>query len=266
MKIVPFYPARERALATALGHSHLFSGLTQLDLACIATICQTHHLKKGECLVREGEPALNFFIVESGEVTLQRTAPNGRKKIFRVVKERESFAESVLGISRKYLTDVCALTSAKVIAVPKAPFLEIIERNQELTTRILTLICANLTSLTQQTYDNKSRLIENRLASWLLQQPTEKMHVAARTGKSAVLRHPAEKLTQILDGKILASLFDESPKSISRALALLDREGAIKIGKTETRILDRAKLQQFAEERIPPSPSQQNSRKPRRPR
>ncbi len=216
-------------IAASLAASRVFSGLGGEDIAALATICSTRALKKNEVLFREGEKAEGFFVIQSGQISIQRTKPDGRTQIIHVFGPGDSFAEAALATVDVYPANAVALKSSQVILVRKEPLLELLGRCPQLSVHILASMSAHLRLLMQSIHDMKSRQIEHRLAAWLLKQAGARTVVTLEVSK-----------------KVLAGQLGVTGETLSRTFARLRELGAISVVKKRIQIAGRARLEEIA--------------------
>lgn len=226
---------REVAIATTLANSYIFSGLSGEDTAVIAAICQIRALKKGEALFCEGDKAEGLYIIQTGQISIHRITPDGRKQIIHVFGPRESFAEAVLATKEAYPANATALKSSQVILVPKAPLLALVTRSPQLALRILASMGMHLRMLVQNLQDMKGRQIESRLAAWLLQQPSDK--APGGEGEIVILQ---------ISKKMLAGQLGVTGETLSRTFARMRETGVANVSKNRIHIPVRDGLEKLA--------------------
>jgi CRP/FNR family transcriptional regulator len=156
------------AIVHALRGCRLFTGLPPSDLESIAAICIVKALEKGEYLFHEGDPALGFYVVQRGSVSVHRVSAAGKEQIIHVFRIGDSFAEVALASSQGYPADARALEASQVLLVEKAGMLALVRRQPELALRMLGSTSSHLRVLVGQIEDLMLRDVETRLANWLV--------------------------------------------------------------------------------------------------
>lgn len=86
---------------------------------------------KGDQLFREGETALNYYQVVSGEVKMNNYNLDGKEFIQGIFSAGQSFGEPPLFANVKYPANAEALSVCEVIQLHKEKFLELLTSNPE---------------------------------------------------------------------------------------------------------------------------------------
>jgi hypothetical protein len=110
---------KNAAIVNTLRSCQLFTGLPPTDLASIAAISNVKALGKDAYLFREGDPALGFYVIPRGAISVHRVSAAGKEQIIHVFRPGESFAEVALVSSQGYPADARALESSQVLLVQK---------------------------------------------------------------------------------------------------------------------------------------------------
>ncbi|MBZ9728730.1 Crp/Fnr family transcriptional regulator [Salegentibacter sp. JZCK2] len=90
---------------------------------------ETYH--KGDQLFREGEIALNFFQVVSGEIKMNNYNADGKEFIQGMFTDGQSFGEPPLLADVKYPANAEAIKTSEVLKLPKLNFLELLTKYPE---------------------------------------------------------------------------------------------------------------------------------------
>ena len=78
---------------TVLSKVPLFGDLSEDELHALAHRTVKHHVKAGDIIFNEGDPCEGFYVVESGEVKIFKTAASGREQVLTVDRAGNSIAE-----------------------------------------------------------------------------------------------------------------------------------------------------------------------------
>ena len=73
----PSGPINEEALRRV----YLFASLTPQEIKFLTTVVKRREIRAGAVVFREGDPAISLFIVESGQLKVVKTNPNGGEPI-----------------------------------------------------------------------------------------------------------------------------------------------------------------------------------------
>ena len=71
----------------------IFSGLTESELGFLAQRTVPRHYSAGELVFGEGEPCSGLYVVESGNVRIFKSSPNGREQVLSIDGPGSSIAE-----------------------------------------------------------------------------------------------------------------------------------------------------------------------------
>lgn len=158
------------AIVNVLRSCALFAGVPMPDLQNIAETTVIKPLEKGEYLFHEGDPAVGFYIVQSGSVNVHRVSAAGKEQIIHVFRAGESFAEVALATETGYPADARAVESTQVLLVQKEGILALLRRQPELALRMLGSMSSHLRVLVGQLEDMTSKDVETRMANWLIKR------------------------------------------------------------------------------------------------
>lgn len=91
---------------------------------------------KGDRLFSEGESALNFYQVSSGEIKMNNYNSDGKEFIQGFFTEGQSFGEPPLFANVKYPANAEATSEAAVLQLPKEKFFKLLTNNPEVHLKI----------------------------------------------------------------------------------------------------------------------------------
>ncbi len=172
---------------------------------------RVRRLRAGEALFRAGDPALGLVTVRAGTVELRRAGADGRTALMDRVGPAEALAEASLFEARHHC-DAVAATEAVVEVVSRRAFDAAARDDPDLIWRL----AAHLAR----------RLVEARARAERLALPG----AAERVLSSLAARRPGADGVRALGGpwRSLAGECGLTPEATYRALARLEREGAIR--------------------------------------
>ncbi len=99
---------------------------------------------KGDQLFREGESALNFYQVVSGEIKMNNYNEDGKEFIQGIFSIGQSFGEPPLLANVKYPANAEAISDAEVLQLPKEHFLELLTSNPKVHLKITETLAKRL--------------------------------------------------------------------------------------------------------------------------
>ena len=137
-------------LAARLGRTLLFNGLDQDELRRLAGIGRDVALPAGGVLFDQGDESDGLYVVTAGIVRVYLTTEDGREATVFLSEEGEVIGEMALldGLPRS--AGAAALTETKLVFIPRAPFLELLESSAKLARQIILTLCERLRSTNAQ--------------------------------------------------------------------------------------------------------------------
>ena len=99
---------------------------------------------KGDQLFREGESALNFYQVASGEIKMNNYNEDGKEFIQGIFSIGQSFGEPPLLANVKYPANAEAISDAEVFQLSKEQFLELLSSNPKVHLKITETLARRL--------------------------------------------------------------------------------------------------------------------------
>lgn len=224
-------------LTELLKKSLLFSGLSQADLAELATIIVRRKFKKGETLFCEGDEATGFYLLISGSIKLCRLSHDGREKVLHFVQPRETFAEAAFFGDGKYPAEARTLAAGEALYLPKTGFIELMGRNPNFTLNLVISLSLMLRQFARQIEELSFADVTSRLASFLVRRAEEK---SASFGGITYIDLGVKK------GE-LASRLGTASETISRTLRKLKDEGIIEVQGSKVTIHKMEQLEKLCE-------------------
>ncbi len=203
-----------------------FVGLSPSDRSVMAGRALLRLYAPGERLFEQGHPADALFCVAAGAVRVVVLQPGGREKVVHLMTGPGLVAEVPVMMGEEFPATAVCNEECTVVAVPRRALLELVRRDSELALRLLASSMTRLRQLTGLLADHGERSAVVRLASFL---------VGAAGPESEVNLHAAKK--------DVASYLGLQPESLSRALGVLKKAGAIEVADQDIRILDRSALE-----------------------
>ncbi|ADO70573.1 cyclic nucleotide-binding domain-containing protein [Stigmatella aurantiaca] len=105
--------------ATALKKVALFEGLTQGQLAKVASIARPRSYPRGTFLFREGESGQEMFIVAGGKVRISKNVPGIGEEALGVLEEGQYFGEMSVITDNPRSADAIAHTECTVWVIQR---------------------------------------------------------------------------------------------------------------------------------------------------
>ena len=213
-------------LAAQLGRTVFFNGLDALDLRRLAGIARETTLAAGAVLFAQGDESDGLYVVVSGIVRIYLTAEDGREATVFLSEEGEVIGEMALldGLPRS--AGAAALTDARLVVIPRGPFLEMLDTTPRLARQIILTLCERLRSTNAQFDQAIFHDLRHRLLV-LLQQ------IAVIHGR--VEADMAVVELDITQGAI-AQMLGASREAVNKQLRALVKEGYLAIDQHKIQI------------------------------
>ncbi len=167
---------------SGLAHSRLFHGMAATDARAILAAGSPRALRKGEALIRQGEPASAFFLVDCGYLKLTQLTAEGAEVIVRFVGPWDPVAGVAALGEAPYPVTATACDAVSVLAWPRAVLADLLARYPELKTSILREMTAHMDDALTRLRELATLKVSQRLAHTLLRltqpKPTGAGHLA----------------------------------------------------------------------------------------
>lgn len=188
----------------------------------------TQTLPRGAVLFEQREMPGFLHLLLAGSIGLQARADTDTETIVEILGAGEVFLVPAVVLDLPYLTSAVALTEVRVLMIPVPTFRAGISEDTALARATIELLARHWRLMVDQVVDLKLRPAERRVARFLAR------------------RSPAETGAGIADlpepRAAVAGRLGMTPETLSRALAALESQGAIRTEAKRIAIRDRARL------------------------
>jgi CRP/FNR family cyclic AMP-dependent transcriptional regulator len=225
---------------TILGKVPLFADLSEHELRALADRTVSHRVAGGEQIFSEGDPCKGFYIVETGEVKIYKTAPSGREQVLTIERAGDTVAELPVFDGGNYPASAIAVTDGSLLFVSKRDFRTLVLENPEVGLKVLKAVGARLRRLVGLIEELSFTTVRGRLAMLLVRLMRTSGQPTAR-GHEVTLPPNQELAAQIGTVREL----------ISRNLGRLQAEGLIRLDGKRLIVPDLEALKGSAEETQP---------------
>ena len=214
----------------------LFAGLKEEDLKRIRAIASLRQIGKKEILFSDGEAAKGFYVILSGKVKLYKVSPEGKEQILHVVSAPDAFAEAALFLEGTYPAFGEALTDCQLLFFPKRDFLQLIEKNPQLSINMIVTLSHYLKRFAGLIEELSLKEVSSRIAKYLVDLSLK----LSKEGKSS------KEVELDLSKTQLALKLGTISETLSRTLAKMKAKGIIEVKKNRIIILNREALEELA--------------------
>ena len=166
---------------------------------------------RGSTIFHRGDIARSIHIVAEGWVKLYRIAPSGTEAVVGMMTRGESFGESIALHQAIYPVSAEASTACRLITVPAAALLALLQSRPEAAISIIAATFQQLQGLIEQIEQLKARSGAQRVAEFLLE-------LCPEGAESITVTLPYDKV-------LIAGRLGMKPESLSRAFARLREHG-----------------------------------------
>jgi CRP/FNR family transcriptional regulator, cyclic AMP receptor protein len=210
----------------------IFDGLTEAELQFLAERAVPRDYGKGELLFTEGEPCTGLFVVESGNVRIFKSSPNGREQILTLEGPGSSVAELPLFDGGTYPASTAAVGGARIYFISKQDFHSLCLVHPQVPLKVLKVVGGRLRKLVGIIEELSFTTVRSRLITVLLRRAK----VGKRTAAGIEIQLPPSN-------QQLASEIGTVRELVSRNLSRLQAEELISMDAKTVTIPDLRRLQ-----------------------
>jgi CRP/FNR family transcriptional regulator len=211
----------------------LFQALPREHHKDLATVVKDQAFRRGQFIFSEGDEGTGFYVVISGRVKIFKLSLEGKEQILHIFGPGEPIGEVAVFAGKRFPANAEALEDSRVFFFPRAPFMELIQKNPSIALNMLAVLSQRLRKFTALIEDLSLREVPGRLAAYLLYLSQKKEGV--------------NDLTLDISKGQLASLLGTIPETLSRILTRMTKAGLIQPeGARDIRILDHDGLEELA--------------------
>jgi CRP/FNR family cyclic AMP-dependent transcriptional regulator len=196
----------------------LFGDLSEEELHALAHRTIKQYVNAGETIFTEGDTCQGFYVIESGEVKIFKTAASGREQVLTVDGAGNSIAEVPVFDGGPYPASAVATTNTALLFVSKRDFRTLVLEHPEVGLKVLKNVGGRLRRLVGLIEELSFTTVRGRLLMLLVRcARTEGNHTAR--GTEMVLPTNQE----------IAAKIGTVRELVSRNLSRLQAEGLIRL-------------------------------------
>lgn len=215
-------------LQKMLSRMPILARLPGSSIDVLALDSRVMRFSRGQSIFRRGSAPTGLYFVIGGAVKLLAQDADGREKVIELFGPGQMFGEIGIFMHSSYRAWAQAVDRCTLIHVERAQVMSAIERDQELSSRMLKEVSSRVQKLIDAICTTSSRLGVTRVASYLCE-------LSERNADAASVYLPAPKRT-------VASLLSLTHESFSRIMRRLIDDGVIAMSGRNVDIVDRARL------------------------
>lgn len=127
-----------------LKHNFLFRGLPDETIDMLADLAHREHFAKGQLVFAQGESGDSLYGVASGRVRIFTSDDNGHEIFLNELGPGQTFGEIALLDGLERTASAVAIAATRLVAIPRASFLSLLERDTGLSLQMMRLLCDRL--------------------------------------------------------------------------------------------------------------------------
>jgi CRP-like cAMP-binding protein len=224
-------PVRE-----ALRRVAYFRSVPAAELARIARRCRQRSLQRGTHAFEAGDACRGLLVVAEGAVEMRQVSARGREQVLHAEGAGATLGEAPLFDGQGYIASAVAVEPTRLVFVPRDAVLDLCRRHPAVALSMLEAMARRVRRFAGLVEDLAFRQVTERLARHLEQG-------AAASGRPVT---PGTIVEITLTQEQLAARLGTVRELVSRALAQLERAGAIKRSRSRVVISDPACLAEAA--------------------
>jgi len=195
----------------------ILADLPEEDLALLTGKQDEQRYKKGEMVFREGAYPSGIFFIRSGKVKKYKVAKDGGEQIIYVANAGELIGYHAVLAEDRYPDSAAALEESLIVYIPKDDFLEVLQRSNLLSRRLLKVLSHEFAVLTNSVTLFAHHSVRERLA----------LQLVVLREKYKVNFQPGMPVEINMSRNDLASLVGTARENVVRVLSEFKEEGII---------------------------------------
>ena len=224
-------------MLAALRRVAYFRSVPAAELARLARRCRPRSLRRGERAFEAGDACRGLLVVAEGAVEMRQVSPRGREQVLHAEGAGATLGEAPLFDGQGYIASAVAVEPTLVVLVPREAVLDLCRRHPAVALSMLEAMARRVRRFAGLVEDLAFRQVTERLAR----------HIEAAVVAAGSPRTPGAVVDLGLTQEQLAARLGTVRELVSRALAQLERAGAIKRSRSGIVIRDPGRLAEAAQ-------------------
>ena len=213
-----------------------FRSVPAAELARLAPRCRQRALKRGEHAFEAGDACRGLLVVAEGAVEMRQVSPRGREQVLHAEGAGATLGEAPLFDGQGYIASAVAVEPTRLVLVPREAVLDLCRRHPAVALSMLEAMAKRVRRFAGLVEDLAFRQVTERLAR----------HLEASAAAAGVPVSAGTVVDLMLTQEQLAARLGTVRELVSRALAQLERAGAIKRSRSGIVIRDPGRLAEAA--------------------
>jgi CRP-like cAMP-binding protein len=199
----------------------LFAALDSPALSEIRNAGRIRTIDAGATFFHEGDPAVAFYVLDTGSVKLTQLSPEGHQVVLRIIRPGDAFGGVAAFGGSTYPITAEAVTDASALEWPGTEMTRLMERHPRLALNALQFVAARLHELQVQYRQLATERVERRVARALLRLVQQ----AGRRVESGVL------IDLPLSRSDVAQMTGTTLYTVSRIISRFEADGLLEAGR-----------------------------------
>jgi CRP/FNR family transcriptional regulator len=195
------------------------------------------HYKKGQAIFYEDNLPLGIYCISKGSIKLTRSNKDGKEQIVRFAKDGEFLGYRGIIADEPFVATATCIEDTVCCFIPKAVFLELVEKNSQINKMMLKSLCHDLGIADEKIQSLAQKSVRERLAETLLF-----LHQTFHEENQ-----PSENLiTVTLPREDIANIVGTATETVIRLLSEFKNDKYIDMEGKKIRILNRSALEKIS--------------------
>ena len=151
-----------------LANAEIFSGLPTESLEEVRSRSFRRRFAAGEVVFRQGDPALNVFVVVMGQLRVAQTTAEGHQVIIRYIGQGDLAGYAVLSAGETYPGTVVAVEDTHAMGWTAASMRQLMETYPRIATNALSIVSRRYRELQERLRQQATENVERRIAHAIL--------------------------------------------------------------------------------------------------
>jgi CRP-like cAMP-binding protein len=161
--------ADPRDAADLLARTPAFGSLDRDTLERLAERCELRSYRRGQLIFQQGDPGDRLFVVRSGLVNVMRVSWTGEEFLLATLRPPDFFGEVAVVDGGPRSASAVALEPTTLLAIPRAPLLELMRESPSLLESLLQVVARLLRGTLERASDLVFLDLPGRVAKVLLE-------------------------------------------------------------------------------------------------
>ncbi|HHH43476.1 MAG TPA: Crp/Fnr family transcriptional regulator [Gammaproteobacteria bacterium] len=234
-KRIPLNGKTSGAARRLMLESALFGSLDDDQLDTLLQHTSQAMLEEGQILFEQQRPASEIFMLQSGQIKLMRTSPEGQEKVIDLILPGNTFAEAILFSGASvYPVSAAALCDSELLCFDADTYAGILHQSTDACFSIMAQLSRRqhwlIAEIDRLTLHNATF----RIIAYLLDQ-VPSTHLGSSEVRLNTPKH------------VVASRLSMTPETLSRTLSRLSRDGLIDINEHSVVLKDLGQLRRYVQ-------------------